>query len=170
MKQITVKNAGRAGLSMLVAGMLASTLMLGGCTGADKPAASSNGAQTENTQMSDTGTAAPADPDRVNAKAVIRAAADLFTMMDLGLTDADTGTTITMSDPAYAEFFNELKSFRDVEGHEVSDASFTVDILAVNAATARGVETNYRFTITDATVTVDGKTATYSAKKGLTVE
>ena len=40
--------------------------------------------------------------------------------------------------------------------------------MAVEAATARGSQTNYRFTITEASVTVNGTTATYD-KSGLTV-
>ena len=114
--------------------------------------------------------ASAVDQDRMNAKTVIRGASDLFTMMDLGLTDADSGAVISMSDPAYSEFFEELKGHGDIANLDLTDASFTVNISAVEAATARGSQVNYRFTIKEATVTVDGKTATYSERDGLVVQ
>lgn len=161
MKHVPLMSLGRAGLAALIAVATAATLTLAGC--AQNDSSSSNG--SENAALSSTGAV---DENRVNAKTVIRAASDLFTMMDLGLTDADSGTTISMSDPAYKEFFSELQNFRDVADLDVSDASFTVSITAVEAATARGSQTNYRFTITEASVTVNGTTATYD-KSGLTV-
>ena len=44
--------------------------------------------------------------DRINAKQVIMAAANLFAAMDLGLTDADSPATISQDDAAYADFFS----------------------------------------------------------------
>lgn len=164
MKHIKVTSAARTGLAAITTVALAATLSLTACapSGSDKADEGSSAATTE---LSETGASvSTADPDRVNAKTVIRAASDLFTMLDMGLTDADSGCTISMSDAKFSEFFNELKNFRDVADLDVSDASFTVNITAVNAATARGVETNYRFTINNATVTVNGKTATYDGE------
>ena len=100
--------------------------------------------------------------DRTNAKQVIMAAGDLFTMMDLGLTDADSPATISQNDPAFAEFWSELADL------DVQNAEIVTDITAVEAATARedSTQTNYRYAIKSATMTVNGKTITYDASKG----
>lgn len=110
------------------------------------------------------------DQGRMNAKTVIRGASNLFTMVDLGLTDADSGAVISMSDPAYKAFFDELQGHGEIADLDLTDASFTVNITAVEAATARGSQINYRFTIEEATVVVNGETATYSEHAGLVVE
>lgn len=110
------------------------------------------------------------DQDRMNAKTVIRGASDLFTMVDLGLTDADSGAVISMGDQTYSEFFDELKEYGDIAELDLTDATFTVNISAVEAATARGSQTNYRFAIKEAEVTVNGKTATYNERDGLVVQ
>ena len=107
--------------------------------------------------------------DRINAKQVIMAAANLFAAMDLGLTDADSPATISQDDAAYADFFDAVVGYRGVEGLEVSNANLNVTIVAVEAATARGSETNYRFTIEEATMDVNGVPATYVKGEGLSV-
>ena len=122
--------------------------------------------------------------DRTNAKQVIMAAGDLFTMMDLGLTDADSPrlfsvstthiklryipTTISQNDPAFAEFWSELLQYKKVADLDVQNAEIVTDITAVEAATARedSTQTNYRYAIKSATMTVNGKTITYDASKG----
>ena len=106
--------------------------------------------------------------DRTNAKQVIMAAGDLFTMMDLGLTDADSPATISQDDPAFAEFWDELLPYKKVADLDVQNAEITADITAVEAATARedSTQTNYRYAIKSATMTVNGKTITYDASKG----
>ena len=106
--------------------------------------------------------------DRTNAKQVIMAAGDLFTMMDLGLTDADSPATISQDDPAFAEFWDELLQYKKVADLDVQNAEITADITAVEAATARedSTQTNYRYAIKSATMTVNGKTITYDASKG----
>ena len=75
--------------------------------------------------------------DRTNAKQVIMAAGDLFTMMDLGLTDADSPATISQNDPAFAEFWSELLQYKKVADLDVQNAEIVTDITAVEAATAR---------------------------------
>ena len=105
---------------------------------------------------------------RPNAKQVIMAAGDLFTMMDLGLTDADSPATISQDDPAFAEFWDELLQYKKVADLDVQNAEIVADITAVEAATARedSTQTNYRYAIKSATMTVNGKTIAYDASKG----
>lgn len=69
--------------------------------------------------------------DRTNAKQVIMAAGDLFTMMDLGLTDADSPATISQNDPAFAEFWSELLQYKKVADLDVQNAEIVADITAV---------------------------------------
>lgn len=107
--------------------------------------------------------------DRINAKQVIMAAANLFAAMDLGLTDADSPATISQDDAKYADFFDALLAYRGVEGLDVADVNMNVTIVAVEAATARGSETNYRFTIDEATMNVNGASAKYVKGEGLSV-
>ena len=103
--------------------------------------------------------------DRTNAKQVIMAAGDL---LDLGLTDADSPATISQNDPAFAEFWSELLQYKKVADLDVQNAEIVTDITAVEAATARedSTQTNYRYAIKSATMTVNGKTITYDASKG----
>lgn len=109
--------------------------------------------------------------DRTNAKQVIMAAGDLFTMMDLGLTDADSPATISQNDPQYEEFWAALQDYKKVADLDVKDASVTVTIQAVEAATARedSTQVNYRYTVTDATMTVNGQTITYNDGNGFSM-
>ena len=107
--------------------------------------------------------------DRINAKQVIMAAANLFDGMDVGLTDADSPATINQNDDAYADFFDALLAYRGVEGLDVANVNLDVTIVAVEAATARGSETNYRFTINEATMDVNGTPASYVKGEGLTI-
>ncbi|WP_080803413.1 hypothetical protein [Arabiibacter massiliensis] len=148
----TQRKTARAGLAALAALMLAAMLGLAACAGGGAGAGGSD-VSTE---------------DRTNAKQVIMAAGDLFTMMDLGLTDADSPATITQDDPAYAEFFDKLLQYKKVADLDVKDASLTVSIQAVKASTARedSQQTNYRFAVTDASMTVNGSPIAYSADKG----
>lgn len=160
MKQEKALNCRRALFAAMIALVMACSFALVGCgQSADEGSSASSSAG-----------AVAVDQDRMNAKTVIRGASDLFTMMDLGLTDEDSGAVISMGDPAYQEFFEELQGLEGVSDMEVTDASFTVEITAVEAATARGSQVNYRFSIEEATVVVDGKTATYTGRDGLVVE
>ena len=106
--------------------------------------------------------------NRTNAKQVIMAAGDLFTMMDLGLTDEDSPATISQDDPAYAEFWEELLQYKKVADLDVQGASITVDITSVTAATARedSTQVNYRFAVTDASMNVNGVDITYNSVTG----
>ena len=108
------------------------------------------------------------DEERTNAKQVIMAAGDLFTMMDLGLTDADSPATISQDDPAYSDFWAELQQYKKVADLQVENASIKVTITAVEAATARedSAQTNYRFAVTDASMTVNGSDVKYNAGSG----
>ena len=106
--------------------------------------------------------------DRTNAKQVIMAAGDLFTMMDLGLTDEDSPATISQDDPAYAEFWEALLQYKKVADLDVEGASITVNITSVTAATARedSTQVNYRFAVTDASMIVNGVDVTYNSVTG----
>ena len=68
--------------------------------------------------------------DRTNAKQVIMAGRDLFTMMNLGLTDADSPATISQNDP-FAEFWSELLQYKKVADLDVQNAEIVTDITAV---------------------------------------
>ena len=116
---IAGKKTARTGLIALVSLALAAMLGLAACGGGGGAAAEVSG------------------EDRTNAKQVIMAAGDLFTMMDMGLTDADSPATISQDDPAYAEFFDKLLQYKKVADLDVQDVSITVSIQAVQASTAR---------------------------------
>ena len=140
----------RRGLAALVALALAAAMSLAAC--------SSGGAAASDVSAE----------ERTNAKQVIMAAGDLFTMMDMGLTDADSPAVIAQDDPAYADFFAELLQYKKVADLDVQDVSITVAIQAVQASTARedSTQVNYRYSVTDASMTVNGASVSYSANKG----
>lgn len=143
------KSVTRVGLIALVSLALAAMLGLSACGGGT----SSSEVATE---------------DRTNAKQVIMAAGDLFTMMDMGLTDADSPAVISQDDPAYAEFFDELLKYKKVADLDVQDVQITVSIQAVQASTARedSTQVNYRYSVTDASMKVNGASISCSADKG----
>ena len=93
---------------------------------------------------------------------------DVRVLSTLGLTDADSPATISQNDPAFAEFWSELLRYKKVADLDVQNAEIVTDITAVEAATARedSTQTNYRYAIKSATMTVNGKTITYDASKG----
>lgn len=104
------------------------------------------------------------DEQRTSAKQVVIAAGDLLTMMDLGITEEDSPITISDTDPQYADFFDALKTYKKVADLDVSNVTITAKVAAVNASTARpDQQTNYRFTITGATMTVNGADMTFTA-------
>lgn len=146
----TNKKTARVGLMTLVALALAAMFALSACAGGGKAAAEVAG------------------EDRTNAKQVIMAAGDLFTMMDMGLTDADSPATISQDDPAYAEFFDKLLQYKKVADLDVQDVTITVSIQAVQASTARedSQQVNYRYAVTQASMNVNGTAVSYSADKG----
>ena len=147
---IAGKKTARTGLIALVSLALAAMLGLAACGGGGGAAAEVSG------------------EDRTNAKQVIMAAGDLFTMMDMGLTDADSAATISQDDPAYAEFFDKLLQYKKVADLDVQDVSITVSIQAVQASTARedSTQVNYRYPVTEASMNVNGVPVSYSADKG----
>lgn len=147
---IAGKKTARMGLIALVSLALAAMLGLTACGGGGGAAAEVSG------------------EDRTNAKQVIMAAGDLFTMMDMGLTDADSPATISQDDPAYAEFFDKLLQYKKVADLDVQDVSITVSIQAVQASTARedSTQVNYRYAVTEASMNVNGVPVSYSADKG----
>lgn len=149
-KLFSEKKTARAGLVALVALALAAMLGLAACGGSGGSAAEVTG------------------EDRTNAKQVIMAAGDLFTMMDMGLTDADSPATISQGDPAYAEFFDKLLQYKKVADLDVQDVTITVSVQAVKASTARedSTQVNYRYAVTDASMNVNGASVSYSADKG----
>ena len=113
---------------------------------------------------------AAVNQNRVDAKQVIMAACNLFASMNLGLTDADSPAVIDQKDARFAEFFEKLVDYRSVKGIEVADIRFECSIVAVEAATARGSETNYRFTVVKASMVVNGANASYVKGEGLVCE
>lgn len=113
---------------------------------------------------------AAVNQNRIDAKQVIMAACNLFASMDLGLTDADSPAVIEQGDERFVEFFERLMNYRSVKGIEATDVCFECSIVAVEAATARGSETNYRFTVEKATMAVNGAAATYVKGEGLVCE
>lgn len=144
------KRTAGVGMAALVALALAAMLGLAGCGGGGGSAAEVSG------------------EDRTNAKQVIMAAGDLFTMMDMGLTDADSPATIKQDDPAYAEFFDKLLQYKKVADLDVKDVTITVSIQAVKASTARedSTQVNYRYAVTDASMNVNDASVSYNADKG----
>ncbi|WP_302397464.1 hypothetical protein [Eggerthella sinensis] len=149
-RNATNKKTARVGLMALVALALAAMFALSACAGGGKAAAEVAG------------------EDRTNAKQVIMAAGDLFTMMDMGLTDADSPATISQDDPAYAEFFDKLLQYKKVADLDVQDVTITVSIQAVQASTARedSQQVNYRYAVTQASMNVNGTAVSYNADKG----
>lgn len=109
--------------------------------------------------------------DRSKAKQVVMAAIDLFTSVDLGLTDEDSPATISMDDERFAEFFEQLKGYKKVAGLNVEACTLEAKISKVNVATARAdsQQANYRYSLQAADVVVDGVHATYSKADGLVV-
>lgn len=148
-KMVTSKKATRMGFAGIVSLALAAMLGLAACAGSGS---------AEEVQ----------GDDRTNAKQVIMAAGDLFTMMDLGLTDADSPATISQDDPAFAEFFDKLLQYKKVADLDVKDVSITASIQAVQASTARedSTQVNYRYAITEASMTVNGVGVAYDSSKG----
>lgn len=140
-------------LALVAALMLAAVLGLAACAGGGAGAGGGSDVSAE---------------ERTNAKQVIMAAGDLFTMMDMGLTDADSPATITQDDPAYAEFFDKLLQYKKVADLDVKDVSITVSIQAVKASTARedSTQVNYRYAVADASMDVNGASIAYNADKG----
>ena len=139
---------------------LAMTAMLGltGCSGNS----------TSTSSSANVPAAAKAD-----AKVVLKAASNVFAVtQSLGLTSKDSPATISQNDPKYADFFKELQEYKTMGGVEISDCSFTVGITAVTANTARGdsTQTNYRYTITKASMTVNGRQITYDSDKGFSTK
>ena len=108
--------------------------------------------------------------DRTNAKQVIMAAGDLFTIMDLGLTDQDSPVIISQSDAKYANFFEELQRYKKVNDLDVKDLEINAYIQAIHASTARedSQQINYRYTITTVNMTVNGVPITYDSSSGFT--
>lgn len=107
--------------------------------------------------------------DKTNAKQVVMAAMDLFTMMDLGLTNEDSPATISMDDPAFAEFFAAVKGYKKVAALDVTACTLVATITKINVATARedSQQANYRYTLQSADVVVNGAHVTYDKKEGL---
>ena len=70
--------------------------------------------------------------------------------------------------PPSRQFWSELLQYKKVADLDVQNAEIVTDITAVEAATARedSTQTNYRYAIKSATMTVNGKTITYDASKG----
>lgn len=151
-KAFGTKKTARVGLIALVSLALAAMLGMAACGGSG-----SGGSAQE-----------VSGEDRTNAKQVIMAAGDLFTMMDMGLTDADSPATISQDDPAYSEFFDKLLQYKKVADLDVQDLTITASIQAVQASTARedSQQVNYRYTVTDASMKVNGVGVSYSADKG----
>lgn len=107
--------------------------------------------------------------DKGKAKQVVMAAIDLFTTMDLGLTNEDSPATISMDDPRFAEFFEALKGYKKVAGLSVESCTLEAKITKVNVATARAdsQQANYRYSLQSADVVVDGAHVTYTKDGGL---
>lgn len=107
--------------------------------------------------------------NKANAKTVIKAASNVFaTTESLNLTEKDSPATIDQNDPAFTEFYTELMEYKTMSGVELKDCSFTVAIQSVTASTARGdsTQTNYRYSITKASMNVNGVHVSYDAKSG----
>ncbi len=105
--------------------------------------------------------------DRVSAKAVIKGASTVLAAAeDTGLTQDDSPATISQNDPQFAWFFEELQQTEGVRDLVLENCDFTIAIQGVTAATARedSAQTNYRYSITKAHVTIDGKTIAYDDK------
>ena len=79
-----------------------------------------------------------------------------------------SGVAFTMDADAYQELENYLDSLKKTYKDTPDGAEIVADISAVEAATARedSTQTNYRYAIKSATMTVNGKTIAYDASKG----
>lgn len=158
----------KAFLAALVALCMALVLSLAACSpsgdgsaegGSDTNAATEVGAGSGNIPLD----------DKLAAKTLIKGASNVFATTDtLTLTDADSPATISMSDPQFDAFFQELLAYKDVADLEVSDCSLDVFIMKVDVATARedSQQSNYRYTIKGADMTVNGKHITWSKDAG----
>lgn len=106
---------------------------------------------------------------RSDAKVVLKAASNVFAVTEnIDLTDEDSPATISQDDPRYAAFFEELQQYKTMSDIDLQDCTFTVTIRAVTASTARGdsTQTNYRYTVTDSSMTVNGEHISYDADNG----
>ena len=140
----------KAVIATAVAVVLAAMLGLAGCAGGGGGDAVSN-------------------ENKAQAKTVIKAASNVFaTTESLDLTEKDSPATIDQNDPRFTEFYSELQDYKTMGDTTLQDCSFTVTIQSVTAATARGdsTQTNYRYTVTGASMDVNGANISYDTKTG----
>lgn len=125
-----------------------------------------------NTQVADEQPAGSGDipqDDKVKAKAVIKAASNVFAVTDsIKLTNEDSPASISSSDDTYKAFFEELKAYKGMDGINLEDCTFDIYIFKVKAETARedSQQINYRFVPHAADMTIDGKHITWDEKTG----
>lgn len=139
---------GRIGIAMAVALVAAAVLGLAGCSG---------------------GSDSVSKDTKSDAKVVLKAASNVFAVtQNIDLTDKDSPATISQDDSKYSAFFDELKQYKTMSGVDLQDCKFTVTIQAVTANTARGdsTQTNYRYTVTKASMKVNGKQISYDVNNG----
>ncbi len=105
--------------------------------------------------------------DRLDAKTVIKAASNVFASSEnLDITSDESPITVSQNDPRFATFFEELSASKGMSDIDLSNCSFTVTVTSVTAATARedSQQTNYRYAITKADMTINGKHISYDKK------
>ena len=158
----------KALLAALVALCMVLVLSLAACSLSNDDSA--NGGSGDNAAM-EVGAGSGNIPldDKLAAKTLIKGASNVFATTDtLTLTDADSPATISMTDPQFDAFFKEVLSYKGVADLDVSDCSFDVSIMKVDVATARedSQQSNYRYTIKGADMTINGKHITWSKDAG----
>lgn len=109
---------------------------------------------------------------RTNAKQVIMAVSDLLTTFDLGLTEDDSPATITMGDAQFADFFDQVKAYKNVAQLTLDSCEFTTTVKSVLSQTARADSQQYHnhYEVQSVDMTVNGTHVTYTTDGGIVVE
>lgn len=103
------------------------------------------------------------------AKTVLKAASNVLASTDSLGSSVQTGTmTISQGDERFKAFFDELAAYKGVSELSLADCKLTVLVTNVSASTARedSQQSDYRYSITGAEMTIDGKRIAYDSNSG----
>lgn len=109
---------------------------------------------------------------RTNAKQVIMAISELLTTCDLGLTKDDSPATVSMDDAEFANFFNQVKAYKNVANLTLDSCVFVTTITSVLSQTARADSQQYHnhYSVQSVDMTVNSVHVTYSTGEGIVAE